>query len=128
MWSDKDLDEMETLINTIGLEVIWMNDEVHLVYSAINYYIGSTDLIADFEVDFLSYAYIPVFITNELVHLHSPSIIDYCHNRYPEKFKDLTRTVFCKVLAKNRVITFNGASYQFRVISYNKFKEIDRTW
>lgn len=102
-----------------------MPKEDEIAKQAVKYYSLYKSLTREeFSESLLHCSYVPVFIYKDLVYLHSPSIISFCHRCDPTRFADLTQTVFCKYFPNIRTLTRNGSTYHFRAITQEELKEI----
>ena len=98
-----------------------MGDES--VMNAVRYYIiaGGID---NYNDQLLYNPFIPIFNKDDLIHLHSPSIVRFCHVHRPEEFKELTQTKFCQIFTEGRVIHCDKISHSFRVISMTELNRM----
>ena len=69
-------------------------------------------------------SYIPIFKSVELIHLHTFSIVTYCHRNAPEQFHALNRHGMCKVFPESRTLSGNGSSHSYRILTQQQFEEI----
>lgn len=72
--------------------------------------------LTDFNSTFLVQHYIPIFVRCEEVHIHTPSVIAFCHLTDPEQFMELTRYIISRDFRESRQLGTDGINRTFRVI------------
>lgn len=99
-------------------------NESGLVHDSVKYYYSRMGPVLSYKNGLLLHLFMPIFVKDELIYLHGPSIIKYCHANKPDKFKELTQTLFCQTFIDYRVISHGGISYQFRILRPVEFDRI----